>query len=132
MSQQTNNTISVSPKIKRFLGNTKISFREKIAKRVVRNKKRKKSTGSDTPKDGASAPCPRFQIDTQVFGVSLEDAIARSVIQDEIPLPTVFRECLDFIESIGMESEGIYRVGGVKTHIEIVKKQYDRGEFVHQ
>jgi RalA-binding protein 1 len=65
-----------------------------------------------------------------VFGVPLSLAVQRSVIVDGIELPTVFRECIDFLEERGLAEEGVYRLPGVKSQVEALKNLYDRGETV--
>ncbi len=43
-----------------------------------------------------------YFVDAPVFGVSLETAVGRSqVAGDGIQLPTVFRECIDYLEQNG-------------------------------
>ena len=37
-----------------------------------------------------------------VFGVSVEVAVQRSILVDGIELPTVFRQCIDFLEERGV------------------------------
>ena len=36
-----------------------------------------------------------------MFGVPLEVAVQRSIVVDGIELPTVFRQCIDFLEENG-------------------------------
>ena len=109
---------SKSPKGKSM--KTKESFRSKIAllKKTSKNKKEPAEP---------SLPSIVNSLETKVFGVPLIDAIDRSVIQDDILIPTVFRECVDYIEQFGLETEGLYRVGGPIKSIDAVKQQYDRG-----
>ncbi|KAI6659998.1 RalA-binding protein 1-like [Oopsacas minuta] len=101
----------------------KESFRSRITLHKKANKAKK-----DLAEPGH--PSIISSIETKVFGVSLLDAIDRSVIQDDILIPTVFRECIDYIEAFGLETEGLYRVGGPVKSIEAVKQQYDRGEYI--
>lgn len=69
--------------------------------------------------------------DSIVFGVNLLTAVQRSrIAADGIELPTVFRECIDFLEENGLEQEGIYRLSGMKSKIEELKSTYDKGEGV--
>ena len=45
---------------------------------------------------------PLSAVDTTVFGVVLETAIQHSTLgEDGIELPTVFRECIDHLETTG-------------------------------
>jgi len=52
-----------------------------------------------------------------VFGAPLAEAVRRTALYDCIQLPSVFRECVDYIESYGMKCEGIYRVSGMETSL---------------
>ena len=77
-----------------------------------------------------------------MFGVSLQTAVYRSQLGgDGIKLPTVFRECIDYLEENGkniavklnfnifytLEHEGLYRLAAVKSHILAVKALYNKG-----
>ena len=112
------NPIKPSPKTKH--ARNKESFRTKITLLKKTHKLKK-----DAPEPNHSSIIS--SLETKVFGVSLLDAIDRSVIQDDILIPTVFRECIDYIEACGLETEGLYRVGGPVKSIEAVKQQYERG-----
>lgn len=69
--------------------------------------------------------------DSIVFGVPLETAIERSKLgSDNIELPIVFRQCIDFIEDKALDQEGIYRLAGVKSKIEAARILFDKGEPV--
>ena len=116
------NPIKPSPKTKH--ARNKESFRSKITL-LKKTNKLKKETAEPGPPSIVSS------LETKVFGISLLDAIDRSVIQDDILIPTVFRECIDYIETYGLETEGLYRVGGPVKSIEAVKQQYDRGNIIH-
>lgn len=54
-----------------------------------------------------------------IFGAPLEEAVRRTSLYDGIPLPAVFRECVDYVESYGMKCEGIYRVSGNTTSTDL-------------
>lgn len=66
-----------------------------------------------------------------VFGVSLHLAVERSRCHDGIDLPLVVRDCIDFIEEHGMNIEGLYKVPGVKSKVQHLKKLYNHREFVN-
>ena len=117
----TDNLNKPSPKSKQTRNKTSFRSRITLHKRSSQPKK-------DIAEPGH--PSVISSIETKVFGVSLLDAIDRSVIQDDILIPTVFRECIDYIEMCGLETEGLYRVGGPVKSIEAVKQQYDRGMIV--
>jgi RalA-binding protein 1 len=64
----------------------------------------------------------------KMFGVSLQTAVYRSQLgSDGIELPTIFRQCIDYLEENSLEHEGIYRLAGVKSQIDAVKTLYDKG-----
>ncbi|XP_019852507.1 PREDICTED: ralA-binding protein 1-like isoform X2 [Amphimedon queenslandica] len=63
----------------------------------------------------------------KVFGVSLQTAVYRSELgNDGIELPTIFRQCIDYLEENALEHEGVYRLAGVKSQIDGVKTLYDK------
>jgi RalA-binding protein 1 len=63
----------------------------------------------------------------KMFGVSLQTAVYRSQLgSDGIELPTIFRQCIDYLEENSLEHEGIYRLAGVKSQIDAVKTLYDK------
>ncbi|ELU07303.1 hypothetical protein CAPTEDRAFT_222246 [Capitella teleta] len=62
-----------------------------------------------------------------VFGVPLAVAVERSKCHDGIQLPVVFRECIDYIEELGLSCEGIYRISGVKSKVQSLKEAYNQG-----
>eukprot|EP00794_Sanderia_malayensis_P016836 gene16836-18534_t len=54
------------------------------------------------------------------FGKSLQD-----VCENETLLPRFFANCIDHIEAVGMETEGIYRVSGNKQDIDYLLTQFE-------
>ena len=66
-----------------------------------------------------------------VFGVSLYLAVERSRCHDGVELPLVVRDCIDFIEEHGMNVEGLYKVPGVKSKVQYLKKLYNQREPVN-
>ncbi|KAK0162398.1 hypothetical protein PV327_006178 [Microctonus hyperodae] len=66
-----------------------------------------------------------------IFGVSLHLAVERSRCHDGVELPLVVRDCIDYIEEHGMTSEGLYRVLGVKSKVQHLKKLYNQREAVN-
>ena len=75
-------------------------------------------TSGNTKEDATSAFPP-------VFGVALETSVERSKCHDDIKLPRVVRECVDYIEAEGLTVEGIYRSSGVKSKIAKLKTAYN-------
>ncbi|KAK3094980.1 hypothetical protein FSP39_008678 [Pinctada imbricata] len=66
-----------------------------------------------------------------IFGVPLATAVERSKSHDGIELPRLVRECIDYIEEHGLSCEGIYRISGVKSKIQMLKDCYNRGMPVY-
>lgn len=66
-----------------------------------------------------------------VFGVNLYLAVERSRCHDGVELPLVVRDCIDFIEEHGMNVEGLYKVPGVKSKVQYLKKLYNHREPVN-
>ncbi|MEE6464478.1 hypothetical protein FKM82_006271 [Ascaphus truei] len=93
-----------------------------VVKQWKEKKKKKKPTPEPEPPP-VDVPSLR-----PVFGIPLVDAAERTMMGDGIRLPSVFRECIDFIEHHGMKCEGIYRVSGIKSKVDELKATYDREE----
>ncbi|TGZ52542.1 ralA-binding protein 1 [Temnothorax longispinosus] len=66
-----------------------------------------------------------------IFGVSLHLAVERSCCHDGVKLPLVVRDCIDYVEEHGMNVEGLYKVPGVKSKIQHLKKLYNNREPVN-
>lgn len=61
-----------------------------------------------------------------IFGVSLELAVNRSKCHDSVNIPLPVRECIDFIEAVGMSFEGVYKVSGTKSKVLYIRKIYNQ------
>ncbi|XP_012287715.1 ralA-binding protein 1 [Orussus abietinus] len=66
-----------------------------------------------------------------IFGVSLHLAVERSRCHDGVELPLVVRDCIDYVEEHGMNVEGLYKVSGVKSKVQALKKLYHQRESVN-
>ncbi|KAG7190129.1 hypothetical protein KM043_006262 [Ampulex compressa] len=66
-----------------------------------------------------------------IFGVSLCLAVERSRCHDGVELPLVVRDCIDYVEEYGMNVEGLYKVPGVKSKVQYLKKLYNQREVVN-
>ncbi|XP_034948466.1 ralA-binding protein 1 [Chelonus insularis] len=66
-----------------------------------------------------------------IFGVSLHLAVERSRCHDGVELPLVVRNCIDYLEEFGMTTEGLYKVPGVKSKVQHLKKLYNQRETVN-
>lgn len=72
-----------------------------------------------------------FTEEQPVFGVSLHLAVERSCCHDGVELPLVVRDCIDYVEEHGMNVEGLYKVPGVKSKVQHLKKLYNHRETVN-
>jgi RalA-binding protein 1 len=77
-----------------------------------------------------SEKCSNFLLtDIQpIFGVSLGLAVERSRCHDSVKLPLVVRDCIDYLQEHGLSSEQIYKMEGVKTRLQNLKKCYNNRE----
>lgn len=65
-----------------------------------------------------------------IFGVSLELAVERSRCHDGVDLPLPIRECIDYIESVGISFESVYKISGTKTKVSQIRKMYNHRQNV--
>lgn len=63
-----------------------------------------------------------------MFGVSLGLAVVRSRCHDNVNLPLIIRECIDYLQDHGINSEQIYKVDVVKTKLLNLKRIYNNRE----
>uniref|UniRef100_A0A182SUV1 Rho-GAP domain-containing protein n=1 Tax=Anopheles maculatus TaxID=74869 RepID=A0A182SUV1_9DIPT len=63
-----------------------------------------------------------------IFGVSLGLATERSRCHDGVNLPLVVRDCIDYLQEHGLQSEQIYKVEAVKTKLQQLKRTYNNRE----
>lgn len=83
------------------------------------DKKLKLKDGSeDVPDLGEAQP---------IFGVSLSIAVERSRCHDDVELPLVVRDCIDFLQE-NLAYEHIYRSDGSKSRLQQLKKSYNNRE----
>ena len=99
--------------------------KEKKDKKKLKLKKSQK-TGNESDKTSGGGRDEEATADfPPVFGVALETSVERSKCHDDIRLPVVVRECVDYIEAEGLTVEGIYRSSGVKSKIAKLKAAYN-------
>ncbi|XP_070155025.1 ralA-binding protein 1 [Polyergus mexicanus] len=91
-------------------------------KQKLKDRKKGKHIGGEGLDIGEEQP---------VFGVSLHLAVERSCCHDGIKLPLVVRDCIDYVEEHGMNVEGLYKVPGVKSKVQYLKKLYNHREPVN-
>ncbi|XP_076165192.1 ral interacting protein isoform X2 [Ptiloglossa arizonensis] len=92
------------------------------AKQKLKDRKKGKHIGEDGLDIGEEQP---------VFGVSLHLAVERSRCHDGVELPLVIRDCIDFVEEHGMNIEALYKVPGVKSKVQYLKKLYNNRDPVN-
>ncbi|XP_076677560.1 ral interacting protein [Andrena cerasifolii] len=92
------------------------------AKQKLKDRKKGKHIGEDCLDIGEEQP---------VFGVSLHLAVERSRCHDGVELPLLVRDCIDFVEEHGMNVDGLYKVPGVKSKVQYLKKLYNHREPVN-
>uniref|UniRef100_A0A3Q3J238 Rho GTPase-activating protein 35 n=1 Tax=Monopterus albus TaxID=43700 RepID=A0A3Q3J238_MONAL len=86
--------------------------RRNILKSLRRNTKKPRSK----PRHSFSKP-----IESNYFGMPLI-----TVVTPERPIPVFIEKCIRFIETTGLNTEGIYRVCGNKAEMESMQRQFDQ------
>ncbi|KAL6446550.1 hypothetical protein ACFW04_001232 [Cataglyphis niger] len=92
------------------------------SKQKLKDRKKGKHASSEGLDIGEEQP---------IFGVSLHLAVERSCCHDGVKLPLVVRDCIDYVEEHGMNVEGLYKVPGVKSKVQYLKKLYNQREPVN-
>lgn len=65
-----------------------------------------------------------------VFGVPLSVAVDRSHCHDGVAIPIVVRDCIDHVQEFGLLTENIYKVLGVKSKVQQLRRSYNKREAV--
>ncbi|XP_031625858.1 ralA-binding protein 1 [Contarinia nasturtii] len=65
-----------------------------------------------------------------IFGVSLGLAVVRGHCHDNVNLPLIVRDCIDYLQEHGLSSEQIYKVDVVKTKLQQLKHVYNNRDTV--
>jgi RalA-binding protein 1 len=63
-----------------------------------------------------------------IFGVSLADALRNSPSHDGVPVPAIFRMCIDYVTEKGIRVEGIYRLSPTKNQLDEARTAADFGK----
>lgn len=63
-----------------------------------------------------------------IFGVSLGLAVERSRCHDQINLPLVVRDCIDYLQEHGLLSPELYKVDTGKVRLQQLKRLYNNRE----
>lgn len=65
-----------------------------------------------------------------IFGVSLATAVERNGCLDGVPIPVIVRNCIDCIHNFGLHMDGLYKVMGMKSKVQTLRKMYNAREPV--
>ncbi|KAF9173790.1 hypothetical protein BGX21_010308 [Mortierella sp. AD011] len=63
----------------------------------------------------------------QIFGLPLEDAVRLSKISAITGVPAVVTRCIEYLDVMGVEEIGLYRVSGSTTNVAKLKAIFDNG-----
>lgn len=64
----------------------------------------------------------------RVFGLPLEDAVRISKISASTGVPAVVTRCIEYLDIMGIEEVGLYRVPGSTTNVSRLKAMFDSGK----
>ncbi|VDO94877.1 unnamed protein product [Soboliphyme baturini] len=108
------------PKKTKVFGKLKEKAREREKEvKSVRLKSKSKSRGHETTppvhSSVSSIACP-------LFGVSLSECLRNNPSYDNVPVPAVVRQCIDYVNDKGLSVEGIYRVTPEKNIVESLRE----------
>lgn len=59
------------------------------------------------------------------FGVDLSEQMAR----DDVDVPPIVVKLCEAIERYGLDSQGVYRIGGTVSKVQKLKERLDRGRY---
>lgn len=94
--------------------------KESKSKLKLKDKKKVK-TGDDSTESVVEMP---------VFGVPISVATERSHCHDGVEIPVVVRDCIDHVQECGLGVDGIYKVAGVKSKVQQLRRSYNKREMV--
>ncbi|KAG0249835.1 hypothetical protein BG011_008909 [Mortierella polycephala] len=63
----------------------------------------------------------------RIFGLPLEDAVKFSKISASTGVPAVVTRCIEYLDVMGVEEVGLYRVSGSTTNVARLKAIFDQG-----
>ncbi|XP_065166399.1 ralA-binding protein 1 isoform X2 [Atheta coriaria] len=95
---------------------------KKVEKDKKAEKKERKCKSADEHTDIADG--------MPIFGVPLDIAVERSRCHDGIDIPLPVRACIDYIQSVGLTLEGVYKMSGTKAKVLQLRKLYNQREHV--
>nr|CAD7202230.1 unnamed protein product [Timema douglasi] len=65
-----------------------------------------------------------------IFGVPLQLAVDRSRCHDGVDIPLVVRDCIDYVQDHGLTMENIYKLSGIKSKVQLLRRLYNQRENV--
>ncbi|XP_042220022.1 ralA-binding protein 1-like isoform X2 [Homarus americanus] len=104
--------------------------KKKEKEKEKEERKREKEEKKKSKKDKKKKLEEIYEEELPVFGVLLNLAVDRCPSHDGVHLPVIVRECIDYIEEHGLHCEGIYRLSGVKSKVQHLRRQYNSGDPV--
>ncbi|KAF9945520.1 hypothetical protein BGZ72_001256 [Mortierella alpina] len=81
--------------------------------------------------DGMNEGMPEYSrnaITDRIFGLPLEDAVKFSKISASTGVPAVVTRCIEYLDIMGVEEVGLYRVSGSTTNVARLKAMFDHGQ----
>lgn len=109
-----------------------------LDKKKEKDKKEKKDKVKDKDKDKKEKKSKQTSVNSDeildlgdaqpIFGVSLGLAVERSRCHDNINLPLVVRDCIDYIQEHGLGTDQVYKVDTIKGRLQQLKKLYNNRE----
>ncbi|GLH11212.1 RalA-binding protein 1 [Gryllus bimaculatus] len=96
--------------------------KEKEGKVKLKLKERKKSKHGEE--------CTDVTDELPVFGVPLALAVERSRCHDGVDIPIVIRDCIDYVQENGLNMEAIYKLSGIKSKVQHLRRLYNQREVV--
>lgn len=70
----------------------------------------------------------RSGIADQIFGIPLEVAVRLSKISATTGVPAVISRCIEYLDIMGVEEVGLYRVPGSTSNVARLKAMFDHGK----
>ncbi|KAG5878024.1 RalA-binding protein 1 [Gonioctena quinquepunctata] len=130
---------SKSKKTKSFKFTTKLKEkREKSREKEVVDKKKDKEKKVEKKCEKEKGKKPKHSMEESIdiaealpiFGVNLELSVERSRCHDGLDIPLPIRDCIDYVEAVGISFEGVYKISGTKAKVSQIRKMYNHRQNV--
>lgn len=70
--------------------------------------------------------------ESQVFGISLQNAVMVARVSDQYQLPAIVHRCIEYMEmKDALVEEGIYRLSGSAALMKNLKKRFNDGKYIN-